>query len=134
MISLTNSAAQTLAAGASMTFDTVVFQSGAGECFRKGTGSVKLRSNGIYEIHFHAAISSATAGGTAKLILQQGGVTIPEANMQTVSTAANDAHSVSVNVPVRNFCGDYDRITVVNAGTEAVTIEAAPELFIKRIA
>lgn len=134
MISLTNSAAQTLAAGASMTFDTKVFQTGVGECFRNGTGSVKLRSAGIYEVHFHGAISSATAGATSKLILQLGGVSIPESSMQAVSTAANDAHTVSVNVPVRNFCGDYDRITVINAGTDAVTIEARPELFIKRIA
>jgi len=134
MISLTNSIAQTLAAGASMTLDTVVFQTGCGECHRTGTGSVKLRSSGIYEIHFHGGISSATAGGASTIALQLGGVTIPESAMQAVSAAANDVNSVSVTVPVRNCCGDYDRITVVNTGTDTVTIAAYPELFIKRIA
>lgn len=134
MISLTNSTVQTLAAGASMTFNTVVFQTGCSECHRANTGSVKLRSAGIYEIHFHGALASATAGAASSIALQLGGVTIPESAMTVVSVAANDANSVSCTVPVRNCCGDYDRITIVNTGTDAVTISAYPELFIKRIA
>jgi len=134
MISLTNSAAQTIAAGASMTFDTKVFQSGCGECWRSGTGSVKLRSNGIYEIHFSANIADATAAGTVSLALQLGGVTIPESAMSSVSAAANDANNVSCTIPVRNCCGDYDRITVVNTGTDAVVVSAYPALYVKRIA
>lgn len=133
MISLTNSAAQTLAAGASMTFDTVNFQTGCGECYRKGTGQVKLRANGIYEITFNANISVATAGATGQLVLQLGGVTLPESLMQSVSAAAGDVHNVACNIAVRNCCGDYDRITITNNGTEAVTLAAYPDLFIKRV-
>lgn len=42
MIKLTNLTAQTVQPGQSVTFSTIVKRSGCAECFRLGTGSVKL--------------------------------------------------------------------------------------------
>lgn len=134
MIVLTNNAEQTVAAGASMTFDNAILHTGNGECYRQGTGSVKLRYAGIYEVHFGANISGATAATAVQLSIQLGGDTLPETTAISVPTAANDFNDISITTAVKNCCGDYDRITVTNTGTESVIIAANPVLYIKRIA
>lgn len=48
--------------------------------------------------------------------------------------AANAVGNVSTDIPISNCCCDYDRITVVNTGTEPVIVSANPVLFVHRIA
>lgn len=69
MILLTNTIAQTIEPGDSVTFDEVILHSGCGECHRKGSGSVKLRCNGVYELHFSANIGGETAATAVQLTL-----------------------------------------------------------------
>lgn len=126
MILLTNTVEQTVAPGAAVTFDTVIFQTG-GECHRRGSGGVSMRSKGIYEVHF-----SANVGGTVpvELTVEAGGEPLPETEM--VSNVAAE-QNVAAMTAVRNCCQGYERVTVVNTGA-ADAVVSAPKLFVKRIA
>jgi hypothetical protein len=135
MISLSNSTAQTLASGASLTFDTTNMKTGCAECHRKNTASVKLCARpAIYQVYFSANVSGATADTAVQLNLELSGDILPESTMVATPAATNAVNNVSAMVPVQNNCCDYDRITVTNTGTEAVTVNANALLFIKRIA
>jgi len=134
MISLTNSTAETLTAGQSMTFDKVVFHTGRGECYRTGTGSVKMCSNGIYEVSFNANVASATAGDVLQLSVQTGGETVTGSTMVSTPATAGVYNAIAVDIPIANCCCDYDRITITNTGTTSVVIDANAQLFVKRIA
>lgn len=127
MILLTNSAAQTVEPGAAVTFDTVIFQTGAGECHRRGSSGVSMRCKGIYEAHFSANVSGTVP---VELSIQAGGETLSETTMVSNSAAAQ---SVSTMTAIRNCCDGYERITVVNTGAAAVTVEN-PKLYVKRVA
>lgn len=131
MISLSNTTAQTLTPGQSITFNTVVLHTGCAECHRANTSSVKLRAKGIYDVHFSANIG-ATVAGVAQLSIQLGGDTVNESTMISTTAAAGDLNNVSTAIPVRNCCDDYDRITVTNTGTTTVTVGANPVLFVSR--
>lgn len=135
MIVLTNTAAQTVAAGQPITFNEIVHQSGCAEGgFRSGTGSVRLRANGLYEISFNANVSGATAGTPVQLSVELSGAPLPETAMVSTPAAAGDENHVSAMTIVKNVCGDFDRVTVVNTGTVDVTVGAYPALTIKRVA
>lgn len=135
MIQLSNTTAQTLAVGQSVTFNTVLMKTGCAECHRKNTGSVKLcAKGGIYQLNFSANVSGATAGVPVQLTVQLGGDNVPESTMIFTPALANGVGQVNAVMPIRNNCCDYDRITIVNTGTTAITINANPNLFIKRIA
>lgn len=134
MIVLTNSAAVTLTTGQSMTFDTVVLKSGCGECYRNGTGSIKMKYNGIYEAKFDGNVTGATAATPVTLALQLGGDTLKETTMIYTPAAENAVGNVGCQTAIRNCCGDYDRVTVTNIGTEAATISANAMLMVKRVA
>lgn len=131
MISLSNTTAQTLEPGQSITFNTVLLHSGCAECHRPNTSSVKLRAKGIYDIHFSANIA-ATAVGIAQLSIQIGGDTLNESTMIVTTTTANSLNNVATAVPVKNCCDDFDRVTVTNTGSTAVLVGENPVLFISR--
>lgn len=130
MIVLSNSASQTLAPGATITFDDVLLHTGCGECHRQNTGSVKLRANGIYEVNFSANISGATASGPAQLVITIGESPLLETTMQSSVTGFNN---VSTSTAVKNCCGDYDRVAVKNSGTTTITVGPNSVFFIKRV-
>lgn len=132
MILLTNTDAQTVEAGASVLLDTVIFQTGNAECHRRGSGGVSMRSKGIYEIQFSANIGGVAAGD-AELTISVGGEPLPETEMDTVTAAAGDLENVATMTALRNCCEGYERITVVNTGEAAITVEN-PKLFVKRVA
>lgn len=132
MILLTNTVAQTVAPGASVTFDTTIFHTGTGECHRAGSSAVTMRCRGIYEADFSANIGG-TAAGTVTLAIQTSGETLPETVMDSVTAAAGDLENVATMTAIRNFCSGYDRITVTNTGAVEVTVEN-PKLYVKRVA
>lgn len=135
MIQLSNTTAQTVAAGQSITFDTTLLKTGCAECHRRNTGSVKLcAKNAIYQVNFNANVTGATAATPVQLNIQLGGDNIPESTMIYTPAAANAVGNVSMVIPVRNNCCDYDRVTITNTGTTDIIISANPTLFIKRIA
>lgn len=133
MISLSNSTAVTLAVGQAITFDVVNFRTGCSECHRTNSSSVKLRANGIYEINFHANVSGPAATALS-LSVELGGEILNGGEMITTSSAADEINSVSITIPVRNCCGDFDRITIVNTGSTGLTLQPNSLLYIKRVA
>lgn len=131
MIALSNPEAQTVLAGAAVQLPLVVAKKGCcRECARPISGSVKLARKGNYHVHFHATIAAGAATTEVSLALALGGEVIPYSEMRALSTAAGDAYTVSVDIPVHNCCCDFDRLTVVNDGTATVAVAANPLLYI----
>lgn len=133
MIAVSISQEQTVAVGQPIIFDTATLRTRCGaECWRDNTASVKMTANGIYDVSFHANVTGATAGTPVQLQLQTGGVSVPEGLMIYTPAVADAIGNVGVDIPVRNCCCDYDRITIVNTGTEPVIVSAGATLFIRR--
>lgn len=133
MIILSNTTAQTLTPGQSITFNTVVLHTGVGECHRPGTNSVKMKASGIYELYFGGNIGTTEADGIAEIAIQVGGETLPETRMVSETAAAGGVNNVSAKTAFKNCCCDYDRVTVTNTGTSTINIDENPCLFIKRL-
>lgn len=133
MIELSNTTVQTLAVGESMTFDKVIIHSGCGECHRPNTGSVKMKAHGIYGVYFAANVTNTASTATVELSMQAGGETLPETTMEYTPSTAGSASSVSRATLIKNCCGDYDRITITNTGTTAITVGADPVLIVRRL-
>lgn len=133
MIELSNTTAQTLTTGQAITFDRVIFQSGCGECHRLASPSVKLRANGTYEVAFSANIGAEASATQVQLTVMLGGEPLFEGTMVSTTAAAGDLNNVSKTIGIRNCCGDYDRITIVNDGENDVTVAAGASLFVKRV-
>lgn len=136
MIELTNSVAQTVQPGQTVTFDRVLGHSGCAECYdARVPGSVKLTGHGsTYEIQFSGNIGGDTAGTPVQLAVALGPTALPETVMVSTPAAANEFNNVSTGTFVRNNCCDFDRISVVNTGTVPVLVSANMNLRIKRIA
>lgn len=133
MIVLSNSAAQTIAPGQTVLFDRKVLHTGCSECHRCGTGSVRLRGQGIYGVEFSGSVGGA-ANTQANLTIALGGDPLRETRRTATIEAATDVQTVAMSTRVRNCCGDYDRITVVNTGTTPVILQAGSSLVINRVA
>lgn len=134
MLELTNTAAQTIAPGAAVTFNKVLLHTGCGECFDcRVPTSVKLTGrNGVYRIEFSGNIASGTAGTPAQLAIALGPTALPETVMLVTTSAANSFNNVATSTLVKNNCCDFDRITVVNTGTVPVLLSANMNLNIER--
>ena len=139
MIEVTNSAAQTVAPGAAVTFDTLIYRSNCGECIDNGYNNsrpfnnVKLTGKGnTYKLEFSGNISSDTVGTPVQLAIAFGGTALPETVMESTPSAANAFNNVSTGTYVRNACGDSNRVTVVNTGTTPVLLSANMNLRISR--
>ena len=137
MIELSNSIAQTIQPGQSLTFNNVLLHTGCGECHRPGSGAVGLRANdGIYECSFGANITSDTADATVQLALQMAGSPLFETTMKSTPSVANGFNSVSCSTFVSTCCrnGGGGSITVTNTGTTPVIVDINPCLKVKRVA
>ena len=133
MILLSNNATQTIAPGESITFDLVPLHTGCSECHRQGSSSIKLRKQGIYELHFNGNIG-ATAVVTAALQMEAGGEPIQDTSMIATVDTVGSLYNVSATTLIKNCCGDYDRITVTNVGTTTITLAPNSAFFAKRVA
>lgn len=133
MIELTNTNEQIIEPGQSLVFNEVILNTGCGECYRRNTGSVKLRANGIYDVEFSANITGATAGTPVQLAFSLGGAVLAETTMISTPSAADAFNNVHRGTYIRNCCGDYDRVTIINTGTVAVTVGANPVFRVKRV-
>lgn len=133
MIELTNTIAQVIPVGESLTFDTVLLHTGCGECHRAGSGSVKMRANGIYEVYFAGNITNASAASIVAIAMSLGGEKLTETTMTSVPSAAGNFNNVSVQKYIKNCCEDYDRVTITNVGPSTITIGAYPIFSVKRV-
>lgn len=134
MIELSNTAAQTIAPGQSLTFDTVLLKTGCAEAHRTNSGIVTLKADcAVYEIHFAANIS-ATAEGTAQLAITLDGEPLVETTMINTISTAGDPDNAATATLVKTGCGCCGKISVTNTGTTSVIVSANPALFVKRVA
>lgn len=134
MIELSNTAAQTIAPGQSLTFDTVLLKTGCAEAHRTNSGIVTLKADcAVYEIHFAANIS-ATAAGTAQLAISLDGEPLIETTMINTISTAGDPDNAATATLVKTGCGCCGKISVTNTGTTSVIVSANPALFVKRVA
>lgn len=123
MIELSNSTAQTIPAGGSVTFDRVLLHSGCRECHNPMVPtSVKLRGKGIYDVEFHGNITSATAGDVLQLAIAVADSALPQTAMNATPAAAGTLVNVSAGTYLRNCCCDLDRVSVRNTGTTPVVL------------
>lgn len=133
MIKLTNLTAQTVQPGQSVTFSTIMKRSGCAECFRLGTGSVKLcKRPATYEAYFQANVTTETVG-VAQLSFALAGDMLPESTVVRQITTANAFDSISLQDLISVNCCDFDRLTVTNTGAVPVVISTNPLLYIKRV-
>ena len=134
MIELSNTAAQTIAPGQSLTFDTVLLKTVCAEAHRTNSGIVTLKADcAVYEIHFAANIS-ATAAGTAQLAISLDGEPLIETTMINTISTAGDPDNAATATLVKTGCGCCGKISVTNTGTTSVIVSPNPALFVKRVA
>ena len=134
MIELSNTAAQTIAPGQSLTFDTVLLKTGCAEAHRTNSGIVTLKADcAVYEIHFSANIS-AIAAGTAQLAISLDGEPLIETTMINSIGTEGDPDNAATATLVKTGCGCCGKISVTNTGTTSVIVLANPAIFVKRVA
>lgn len=126
MILLSNTTAQTIAPGQALSFDKVIYRSrNCCECFNaQAPASVKLCSQGVYEVSFSGNITNPTGTEPVQLAIGIGGQPLSETYMNSVPVAAGDLNSVAKTTFVKNCCCDLDRLSIINTG--AVPVAVAP--------
>lgn len=122
MIQLSNTTEQVLQPGQAIAFDDVILHSGCGECHRNGTSSIKMRANGVYSADFHGNVTASAAGPIQLSLALTGDTYLPETKMDATIAAEGNLYNVGTDTLIKNCCGDYDRVSVVNTGTTACTI------------
>lgn len=133
MITLTNPSAQTVQPGQVVTFTQVDNHTGCGECYRPGTNSVKLRAGGSYEVTYAANVSNAVANQAIQLGIALSGVVMPISIAIEAPATAGTLTNMTRTIPVNNCCCDFDRITLVNSGTNPINLGPNPMLYIRRV-
>lgn len=124
MIELSNSTAQTIPVGGSVTFDKELLKSGCDTCYNKmAPTSVKLRGKFIYRVEFHGNITSVAAGNTLQLAIAVGANSpLVQTAMNATPAAAGTLVNVSAGTSIRNCCCDLDRVRIINTGTAPVVL------------
>lgn len=135
MIVLSNSAAQTIAAGQSVIFDTVVVKTGCAEYHRGNSSSVQLCSgNGVYSLSFSGNITNSSGTDSVQLAIATGGDTLSETQMISTPAVAGNYNNVSSETIIRNgCCAANNRITVTNTGTVSLSLAPNCALVVKRL-
>lgn len=134
MIEVSNTTAQTLTPGQSITFDAVILKSGCGEAHRRNSGVVTLRANNAtYELHFAGNITG-TAAGPVQLAIELDGEPLQETTMMIPVQTAGNVSNVSTATLVRTCDGCCGHVTVTNTGTSSVVVEPNSAFFVKRVA
>ena len=135
MIELSNTTAQTLAPGQSITFDATKLHTGCSEFHRSNSGLVQLRCHGIYEISFGANITNVAAGPVT-LGVQFDGETLPESTAISTPSTVGNVNSVSRSgILLDTRCGIPGAITLTNVGSaDSLIVSPNAVLTIKRVA
>lgn len=132
MVVFSNTTAQTLQSGQALTFDRLVTHSGCGECARAG-GPVGLKFNGNYRLTFHGNVTGATAAEPVELTISVGGAPLAETEMIYTPAAADAVGNVGAETYLRT-CGSGNNVTVVNTGTNPITVSPNSALTVIRTA
>lgn len=132
MIMVRNSSAQIIPAGGTVALDTVIKQCGCGESYYQGLNFVRLRTSGLYRVEFSGNVTGATAGTGVQLAIALEGVGLPETVMEYTPATANAFGNISTGTYVSGCNVDVNKISVINTGTEPVTLSANFNLRIAR--
>lgn len=131
MVIYSNAAEQVLAPGQSLTLTKI---SGCTcNCSVNPIPGAKITGKGNFVVSFTGNISSATAAAPVELSIAIDGVAVPTSRMVSTPSAADAFNSVSA---VTGFSGSAcclgTDITVVNTGTNPVTVAANAGLVVWR--
>lgn len=140
MIVVSNTVAVTLTPGQAITFNDIVYQSKCcnSESFREPGTSVRA-GVGVYELDFHGNVASATGGTPAQLNIVVDGASLSETTMISTPATADIFNNVSMSTIYGNqktcanpFPGNFG-VSVVNTGTDNITIAPGAHLSVKRV-
>lgn len=133
MIVLSNLTVQTIAPGQSVTFDKVTLKTGNCECYNSQLPkSVRIRSNGIYSLGFSGNVAAATAGQALQLAIAVGGQPLVETAMNSTPSTANALNNIGTETRYKVCCDDLNRISVLNTGTNPVTLAPNSAFVVER--
>lgn len=135
MIELSNMNAQVLAAGQSVTFDTVLLHTGCAECHRSNSSVINLtQRNAIYEISYNANIGTVAAG-TGEISVTIDGDTLGGTTAIVNTITAGNLTNVSASRWLKTCCCRVpNSVLLTNTGTTDINIGEKPRFSIKRIA
>lgn len=127
MIELTNTAIQTVEAGATAVFDATVFQTGCDVCHRCGSGLVQLEGHGtrLNPAKYRVIMSGNIGGGAgtqANVAIAVNGETLTETIRTATITAATDVFPFSAQTNVKECGSCCDTISIKNVGTTPITL------------
>lgn len=127
MIELTNTAIQTVEAGATAVFDATVFKSGCDVCHRCGSGLVQLEGHGtrLNPAKYRVIMSGNIGGGAgtqANVAIAVNGETLTETIRTATITAATDVFPFSAQTNVKECGSCCDTISIKNVGTTPITL------------
>lgn len=135
MLELTTTSEQTLDAGQAVTFDIAIWDKGCWEMWRRLSSSIYFNDRtpdcAIFDVEFSANIGGATAGTPVQLQLMLGNSALPETLSISTPAAANDLNNVSNSTFVP---GNIGAISLVNTGTETVTVGTGAKIKVVRVA
>ena len=146
MIVLSNSAAEVIPVGGTVTFDLTVLHTGCdlngcggSEYHRQNSGAVRLRGKSrccpsIFDVFFKANVTSATAGTEVQLVLAFDGRPLAETTLLETIDPANSFENLATRTALKVCPGEDVTLSVTNAGTVPVTIDANSVLYVRRIA
>ena len=137
MIVASNSAAQTLTTGQSMTFD-LLKQTGCSEYVADGTSQVYLKAGGVYLVDFSGNITSTEATTPIQLQISINGSPLADGVMNATPAAAGDLVNVSRATAVNtnpNCCFSIGTayVTITNTGANPLVVAAGSSRRIGRV-
>lgn len=129
MVIYSNAAEQVLEVGQSLTMTKI---SGCNcNAGVNPTPGAKVKGNGVFGVAFTGNIASATAAVPIQLSIALNGIALPTTEMDTTPAVADTFQNVSA---VTGFSGNCcclgTNVTVVNTGTNPVTVAANASLVI----
>lgn len=146
MIVLSNSAAEVIPAGGTVTFDLTVLHTGCdpngcggSEYHRQNSGAVRLRGKSrccpsIFDVFFKGNVTTATAGTEVQLAIAIDGTPLAETMMNETIGMANSFKNMAAMTALKVHPGKDVSLSVTNTGAVPVTLDANSALYIRRIA
>ena len=138
MVIVSNSAAQTLTTGQSLTFDLRTLKTGCSEYVSDGSSAVYLKSNGLYLVDFSGNVTNQAANALVQLQITVNGQPLANAIMNATPATAGDLWNVSRNTAVDTKAGCCFNIgtayvSVTNTGVNPVIVAPGASLRIGRV-
>ena len=138
MIIVSNSAAQTLTKGQSLTFDLRTLKTGCSEFIQQGSSDVYLKPKGLYLVDFSANVTSSAATTLVRLQVELNGNPLPNTVMDATPTTAGDLWNVSTSTAIDTNAGccfsiNTAYVTITNTGVNPVVVSPGASLRIGRV-